>query len=87
MSWDPILLNPYQKVRLSTRLFPYRPNGAGVLIGAYTGQLPRVVPVADGASMGRRFLAKATEAASEHGPDFSQKNDLYLLLRSTEEAS
>jgi hypothetical protein len=35
--------------------------------------------------VGGRLLAKAAEAACEHGPEFEQKNDLYFLLKLTEE--
>jgi hypothetical protein len=60
---------------------------AGVLIGAYA-DLPSVaaLPVAGlGTMVGGRLLAKAAEAACEHGPEFEQKNDLYFLLKLTEE--
>jgi hypothetical protein len=58
------------------------------LIGAYAGLPPlAAVPVAGvGTLVGGRLLAKAAEAACEHGPEFRQKNDLYFLLKLTEEA-
>lgn len=61
---------------------------AGVSIGAFAGLPPLVsVPVVAAASMvGGRLLSKAAEAACEHGPETIQKNDLYFLLRLTNEA-
>jgi len=36
--------------------------------------------------VGGRLLTKVAEGACEHGPEFKQKNDLYFLLKLTEEA-
>jgi hypothetical protein len=61
---------------------------AGVAIGAYSG-LPALVsvPLVGAASIvGTRLLSKAAESACEHGPEAKQKNDLYFLLRLTQEA-
>jgi hypothetical protein len=60
---------------------------ADVLIGAYAGLPPMVsVPLAGvGTLVGGRLLSKAAEAVCEHGPEFQQKNDLYFLLKLTEE--
>ena len=60
---------------------------AGVLLGAYAG-LPTVAAVpaaALGTMVGGRLLAKAAESVCEHGPEFKQKNDLYFLLKLTQE--
>jgi hypothetical protein len=44
------------------------------------------VPLAGvGTLVGGRLLSKAAEAVCEHGPEFQQKNDLYFLLKLTEE--
>jgi hypothetical protein len=61
---------------------------AGVGIGAYTGLPPLIsVPLVATASLvGGRLLSKAAESACEHGPETEQKNDLYFLLRLTQEA-
>jgi len=61
---------------------------AGVAIGAYSGLPPLVsVPLVGAASfVGTRLLGKAAESACEHGPETKQKNDLYFLLKLTEEA-
>jgi hypothetical protein len=61
---------------------------AGVLLGAYAGLPPiAAVPVATlGTLVGGRLLTKVAEGACEHGPEFKQKNDLYFLLKLTEEA-
>ena len=62
---------------------------AGVAIGAYSG-LPALVsvPLIGATSyVGTRLLGKAAESVCEHGPETTQKNDLYFLLRLTEEAS
>jgi hypothetical protein len=61
---------------------------AAVAIGAYSGLPPLVsVPlVAAGTFVGQRLLGKAAEVACEHGPEMAQKNDLYFLLRLTQEA-
>lgn len=61
---------------------------AGVAIGAYSGLPPLVsVPLVGAASVvGTRLLSKAAESACEHSPKTKQKNDLYFLLRLTEEA-
>lgn len=62
---------------------------AGVAIGAYSGLPPLVsVPLVGAASfMGTRLLGKAAETACEHGPETKQKNDLYFLLKLTQEAA
>ena len=61
---------------------------AGVAIGAYSGLPPLVsVPLVGAASVvGTRLLSKAVESACEHGPETKQKNDLYFLLKLTQEA-
>ncbi len=61
---------------------------AGVAIGAYSGLAPLVsVPLVGAASVvGTRLLSKAAGSACEHGPETKQKNDLYFLLRLTQEA-
>jgi len=61
---------------------------AGVAIGAYSGLPPLVsVPLVGAASVvGTRLLSKAAESACEHGPETKQNNDLYFLLKLTEEA-
>jgi hypothetical protein len=81
-------IKTYQKVRRSQVLSGIASIAAGVLIGAYAGLPPIVsVPVvATGTLVGQRLLAKAAEAACEHGPEFQQKHDLYFLLKLTEEA-
>jgi hypothetical protein len=60
---------------------------AGVAIGAYSGLPPLVsVPLVGAASfVGTRLLGKAAESACEHGPETKQKNDLYFLLKLTQE--
>jgi hypothetical protein len=60
---------------------------ADVLIGAYAGLPPMVsVPLAGvGTLVGGRLLSEAAEAVCEHGPEFQRKNDLYFLLKLTEE--
>jgi len=61
---------------------------AGVAIGAYAG-LPTLVSaplVATASVVGGRLLSKAAESACEHGPESRQRNDLYFLLRLTQEA-
>jgi hypothetical protein len=58
-----------------------------VALGAYAGLPPLAVPLAQaGALVGGTLLYKAADAACEHGPEFQQKNDLYFLLKLTEEA-
>jgi hypothetical protein len=60
---------------------------AVVALGAYAGLLPLTVPVAEAAALvGGTLLYKAANAICEHGPTFQQKNDLYFLLKLTEEA-
>jgi hypothetical protein len=61
---------------------------AGVTIGAYSGFPPLFsVPLVGAASIvGTRLLGKAAESACEHGPETAQKNDLYFLLKLTQEA-
>ncbi len=62
---------------------------AGVGIGAYSGLPPLVSDPLVGAAasiVGTRLLSKAAESACEHGPETKQKNDLYFLLRLTQEA-
>jgi hypothetical protein len=60
---------------------------AGVAIGAYSGLPPLLsVPLVGAASIvGTRLLSKAAESACEHGPETKQKNDLYFLLKLTNE--
>ena len=59
---------------------------AGVAIGAYSGLPPLVsVPLVGAASVVGTLLSKAAESACEHGPETKQKNDLYFLLRLTQE--
>jgi hypothetical protein len=80
-------IKTYHKVRRGQVLSGIAAIAAGVLIGAYAG-LPSVasLPVAGiGSLVGGRLLAKAAETACEHGPEFKQKNDLYFLLKLTEE--
>jgi len=44
-------------------------------------------PLAAAATVvGGRLVSKAAEEACSHGPEFQQKNDLYFLLRLTNEA-
>jgi hypothetical protein len=58
-----------------------------VALGAYAGLPPLAVPVAEATALvGGTLLYKAANAACEHGPEFQQKNDLYFLLKLTEEA-
>lgn len=61
---------------------------AAVAIGAYSGLPPLVsVPLVGAASLvGSGLLGKATESACEHGPETKKKNDLYFLLKLTQEA-
>jgi hypothetical protein len=61
---------------------------AGVAIGAYSGLPPLIAaPLVGAASfVGSSVLGKATESACEHGPETKQKNDLYFLLKLTQEA-
>ena len=45
------------------------------------------IPLVAGAGVvGGRLASKAAEEACSHGPEFKQKNDLYFLLRLTNEA-
>jgi hypothetical protein len=81
-------IKTYQKIRRSQVLSGIAAIAAWVLIGAYAG-LPPVVAVpamASGGLIGGRLLAKAAEAACEHGPEVQQKRDLYFLLKLTQEA-
>jgi hypothetical protein len=82
-------IKTYQKVRLREMVGGIAAIAAGVLIGAYAGLPPlAAAPVAAAGSLvGGRLLAKSAENACEHGPDFKQKNDLYFLLKLTEEAA
>jgi hypothetical protein len=81
-------IKTYQKVRRRQVFGGIAAMAAGVLIGAYAGLPPlTAVPVAGlGTFVGGRLLAKAAEVACEHGPELRQKNDLYFLLKLTEEA-
>jgi len=60
---------------------------AGVVLGAYAGipVMASVPLVAATTGAAVRVLGKAAEAACEHGPE-TKKNDLYFLLKLTEEA-
>ena len=81
-------IKTYHKVRRGQVLGGMAAIAASVLIGAFAG-LPSVAALpaaATGSLVGGRLLAKAAEAACEHGPEFKQKNDLYFLLKLTEEA-
>ena len=80
-------IKTYQKVRRSQALGGMAAIAAGVLIGAYAGLPPLVAaPMAGvGSLVGGRLIAKAAEAACDHDPEFKQKNDLFFLLRLTEE--
>jgi hypothetical protein len=80
-------IETYHKVRRGQVLGGIAAIATGVLIGAYAG-LPSVAALLVaglGTMVGGRLLAKAAEAACEHGPEFEQKNDLYFLLKLTEE--
>jgi hypothetical protein len=81
-------IKTYRKVRRAQVFGGIAAIAAGVLIGAYAGLPPlAAVPVAGiGSLVGGRLLSKAAEAACEHGPDLMQKNDLYFLIKLTEEA-
>lgn len=81
-------LRTYRKVRRSQSIGAAVWTAAGVILGAYAGLPPIAsVPLAGGAGVvGGRLAAKAAEEACSHGPDFKQKNDLYFLLRLTNEA-
>jgi hypothetical protein len=71
-------IKTYQKVRRAQIFSGIAAIAAGVLIGAYA-ELPPLtaVPAAAAASLvGGRLLAKAAEAACEHGPESRQKHDL-----------
>ena len=81
-------LRTYRKVRRSQSIGTVISMAAGVILGAYAGLPPIAsVPLAAGAGVvGGRLAAKAAEEACSHGPEFKQKNDLYFLLRLTNEA-
>jgi hypothetical protein len=81
-------IKTYQKVRRTQIVSGVAAIAASVLIGAYAGLPPlaAVPTVTAGSLVGGRLLAKAAEAACEHGPEFRQKHDLYFLLKLTEEA-
>ncbi len=81
-------IRTYRKVRRSRVVGGAISIAAGVMLGAYAG-LPSVVstPLAAGAALvGGQLAGKAAEAICSHGPEFRQKNDLYFLLRLTNEA-
>ena len=81
-------IKTYQKVRRRQVVGGIAAMVAGVLIGAYAGLPPlAAVPVVGaGSFVGGRLILKAAEAACEHEPELKQKNDLYFLLKLTEEA-
>lgn len=81
-------IKTYQKVSLKKTVAGFASLFAGVLIGAYGGLPPLVsVPLAaTGTLVGGNLLFKAAEAVCEHESELKQKNDLYFLLRLTEEA-
>lgn len=81
-------LRTYRKVRRSQSIGTTVSMAVGVILGAYAG-LPLIasVPlVASAGVVGSRLASKAAEEACSHGPEFRQKNDLYFLLRLTNEA-
>lgn len=81
-------LRAFRKVRRSQSIGTVMSMAAGVILGAYAGLPPIAsVPLATGAGVvGGRLAARAAEEACSHGPEFKQKNDLYFLLRLTNEA-
>lgn len=81
-------LRTYRKIRRSQLIGSAVSMAAGVILGAYSGLPPIAsVPLATGAGVvGGRLAAKAAEETCSHGPEFKQKNDLYFLLRLTDEA-
>ncbi len=81
-------LRTYRKIRRSQSIGATLWTTAGVILGAYAGLPPMAsVPLAAGAGLiGGRLGAKAAEEACSHGPEFKQTNDLYFLLRLTNEA-
>ena len=55
--------------------------------GPYHYKKIAAVPPAAGATLvGGRLAAKAAEESCSHGPELQHKNDLYFLLRLTNEA-
>jgi len=81
-------IRTYRKVRRSQTIGGAVSIAAGVLLGAYAGLPPIVAtPLVAGAGVvGGHLARKAAEATCSHGPEFKQKNDLYFLLRLTNEA-
>jgi hypothetical protein len=81
-------LKTYQKVNARKAVAGIASIAATVLLGAYAG-LPAMatLPMATaGTLVGVNLLSKAAEAACDHGPQFKQKNDLYFLLKLSQEA-
>jgi hypothetical protein len=81
-------IRTYRKVRRSQAIGGAVSIAAGVLLGAYAGLPPIVAtPLVAGAGVvGGHLARKVAEATCSHGPEFKQKNDLYFLLRLTNEA-
>lgn len=81
-------LRTYRKVRRSQSIGTTVSMAVGVILGAYAGLPPiaSVPLVASAGVVGSRLASKAAEEACSHGPEFRQKNDLYFLLRLTNEA-
>jgi Family of unknown function (DUF6236) len=82
-------IRTYRKVRRNQAIGSAISIAAGVFLGAYAGLPPIVATsVAAGAGViGGHLARKVAEASCSHGPEFRQKNDLYLLLRLTNEGA
>lgn len=81
-------IRTYRKVRRSEAIGGAVSIAAGVLLGAFAGLPPIVATplVAAAGVVGGHLARKVAEVTCSHGPEFKQKNDLYFLLRLTNEA-